>query len=110
MSLPFRREFSHHPKLPFVHGGIIAALVDIAGHAAVAVWQGHPVPTINLQIDYLAPAQGDEVVARGMLRKLGRNISRSDVEVTVGDKLVALGRGTFSCAMPTERTSGKSVS
>jgi uncharacterized protein (TIGR00369 family) len=95
--LPFRPEFSHHPTTHVFHGGIVSALIDIAGHAAVAVWHGAPAPTVSLHIEYLAPAQGPELSARGILRRLGRSLAFSDVEVTASDKKVALGRGIFHC-------------
>ena len=98
IALPYRSEFSHDPDHAVYHGGVLATLVDVAGHAAVAVWHGSPTPTISLQIEYLAPALGGELRARGILRKLGRSISRADVEVSAGGKLVALGRGVFSTA------------
>jgi uncharacterized protein (TIGR00369 family) len=96
LSLPFRAEFSFHPTEPCFHGGVIAALADAAGHAAVAVFHGKPTPTITLQVDFLATAKGDALHARGMLRKLGRSVSRADVELHCAGKLVALARGTFS--------------
>jgi uncharacterized protein (TIGR00369 family) len=94
--LPFRSEFSHHPTQHVFHGGVLSALADVAGHAAVAVFHGSPTPTITLQIDYLAPAVGNVLFAKGILRKLGRSLSRSDVELVCGEKLVAIARGTFS--------------
>lgn len=96
MSLAYRPEFSYHPTEAIFHGGVLAALIDIAGYAAIAVWHGRPTPTIGLQVEYLAPARGGTVEARGMLRRLGRSIGRADIELTCGGKLVALGRGTFS--------------
>jgi uncharacterized protein (TIGR00369 family) len=94
--LPFRPEFSHDPARTCFHGGVLAALADIAGHAVVAVFHGAPTPTISLQLDYLEPATGDGVHARGILRKLGRGISRADVELRCGDRLVAIARGAFN--------------
>src|SRR5262245_14843152 len=72
VSLRYRPEFSYHPTEAIFHGGVLAALIDIAGYAAVAVWHGRPTPTVNLQIEYLAPAKGDVIEARGILRRLGR--------------------------------------
>ena len=78
------------------HGGVIAAMCDIAAHAAVAVRLGDFAPTIDLRIDYLAPARGD-LVATGKLLRLGRSIGRADVEITdPKGKLVAAGRAVFS--------------
>lgn len=88
----FRRAFDSDDW----HGGIIAAMVDIAAHAAVAVRLGGMAPTIDLRVDYLAPAQGD-LVATGKLLRLGRSIGRADVEIADSrGKIVAVGRGVFS--------------
>lgn len=78
------------------HGGVIAAMVDIAAHAAVAVRLRDMAPTIDLRVDYLAPAQGD-LVATGKLLRLGRSIGRADVEIANAQgKIVTVGRGVFS--------------
>jgi uncharacterized protein (TIGR00369 family) len=78
------------------HGGVIAALVDLTAHAAVAVRTGRVAPTIDLRIDFLRAAAGD-LVASGRLLRAGRSIARSDVEVRdAAGRLVAVGRGTFS--------------
>lgn len=96
LSLPFRAELGFHPTEPCFHGGIIAALADAAGHAAVAVFHGRPTPTVTLQVDFLAPAKGEALEARGILRKLGRSVSRADVDLHCAGQLVAIARGTFS--------------
>ncbi len=78
------------------HGGVIAALIDITAHAAVAVVTGDVAPTIDLRIDYVSAASGD-LIATGTMIKAGRSIGRSDVAVRdAKNKIVALGRGTFS--------------
>jgi len=95
--LTFRPEMSGREGEAMFHGGIVASFIDLTGHAAVAVWLGGgTTPTIGLQIDYLAPAIGPRLIARGMLRKAGRAIACADVEVRAADRLVALGRGRFS--------------
>jgi len=98
IAVPYRPELSYDPGRPIFHGGVIATVADIAGYAVVAVWHGGSTPTISLQIDYLAPAEGAELQARAILRKLGRSVSRADIEVMTGNRLVALGRGMFSTA------------
>jgi len=77
------------------HGGVIAALCDIAAHAAVAMRLGDFAPTIDLRIDYLVPARGD-LLAKAKLLRLGRSIGRADVEISdPSRKLVAVGRAVF---------------
>jgi len=95
--LPYRDEFRRAPDEAGYHGGVIAALIDLAGHAAVAVTVGRMVPTIDLRIDYLRAPAGGDLTARGKLLRAGRSIARADVEI-LDDKrnLVAVGRGTYS--------------
>ena len=82
------------------HGGVIATLIDVAGHAAVAVKIGKMAPTIDLRIDYLRPSIGESIVARARLLKVGRLLARVDVDVTDAQgRLIAVGRGSFSTAL-----------
>jgi len=95
--LPYREEFRRAPDAPGYHGGVIAALIDLAGHAAVAVTVGRMVPTIDLRIDYLRAAAGGDLMARGKLLRAGRSIARADVEILDDtNNVVAVGRGTYS--------------
>jgi uncharacterized protein (TIGR00369 family) len=95
--LPYRPEFRRAADAPDYHGGVLAALIDLAAHAAIAVQAGRMVPTIDLRIDYLRPAPGVDLTATAKVLRLGRSIGRADVEV-VGESpsLLAVGRGTFS--------------
>jgi uncharacterized protein (TIGR00369 family) len=97
IALPYRLEFRHAPDADGYHGGVLAALVDIAAHAAIAVQIGRPAPTIDLRIDYLRPAPGVDLTATAKILRLGGSIARADVEITGGDSVpLVVGRGTFS--------------
>ncbi len=79
------------------HGGPVASLIDIAGDMVVAVRAGGGVPTISLRVDYLRPCTGPWLRATGRLRRYGRTISVSDVDVHDDrGRLCAVGRGTYS--------------
>ena len=79
------------------HGGPVAALIDIAGDMVVAVRAGGGVPTISLRVDYLRPCTGPHLLATARLRRCGRTISVSDVDVhDEQGRLCAIGRGTYS--------------
>lgn len=95
--LAYRPEFSFSPSEAFFHGGVLAAFVDITGHAAVALKIGRIAPTIDLRIDYLRPAPGVELTGVARVLRIGKAIGRVDVDVTdpAGTLLVA-GRGAFS--------------
>ncbi|WP_379141178.1 PaaI family thioesterase [Paenibacillus sp. sgz500992] len=81
----------------YIHGGIIATLIDIAGYFAVHRKVNLPTPTIDLRIDYLRPAAPGVLRAKANLVKLGRTVSLADISVTDHTgKEVAVGRGLFS--------------
>lgn len=80
----------------FVHGGAISAIADsAAGYAALSLMPlDRAVLTTELKINFLAPAKGDRVVARGRVVKPGRTLTvvQTDVFAETGGKerLVAL--------------------
>jgi uncharacterized protein (TIGR00369 family) len=95
VSLTVRPEFLRDADS--VHGGIIAALIDIAGHAAIAARLGHGVPTIDMRVDYLRPGIGNALLATADALKIGRSIGFVEIRVTDDQRrLVAAGRCVFS--------------
>ncbi len=97
MRLPLQAHFERRPRggRQF-HGGILAALIDMAGDFAVGMCVGGGVPTMNLRVDYLRPAVGDHMDAIAVVRRLGRSTAVADVDVLDPEgRLVAIGRGTF---------------
>jgi len=99
ISVAYREELERAPDESAFHGGVIATLIDLAGHAAAAVKIGRMTPTIDLRIDYLRPADGGDLTAHATLLKAGRTIARVDVTITdAKGRLVAVGRGSFSTA------------
>lgn len=95
--LPFRDEFLRADGSDWLHGGIIAALIDITGDYAIVSRTGGDVPTIDLRIDWLRPARRGDLTATGRVVKTGRRVSVADVEVhDAGGQLVAVGRGVFA--------------
>ena len=63
--LPFRDEFLREDGSDWLHGGVVSALVDIAGDYAVTTKASGNVPTIDLRVDYLRPARRGDLVAIG---------------------------------------------
>ena len=95
--MEMRPEFERRPGIRQFHGGPIAAFIDVVGDFAIGMLVGGGVPTINFRTDYLRPATGSALVAIARVRRTGKTASVVDVEVVDDqEKLVALGRGTYS--------------
>ena len=94
--LKIRPDLGNSVERTDLHGGVVAALIDIAGHAAVAAKVRHSVPTIDMRVDYLRAASGTEIIAAACIVKLGRTISLVDIRLTDDrNKLVAVGRASY---------------
>jgi len=95
-----RPEFVGDPRRGSIHGGVLSALVDTA--AGAAAWSTlepleDAVSTIDLRIDYLAPATvGHDLRANAEVRRKGNRVCHAGVEITQGQTLVALGTGVYS--------------
>ncbi len=97
MRLPWRDEFRRADDSDWYHGGIIAALVDIAGDYAIASKLGRWVATIDLRVDYLRPALEGELRALAHAVKVGRTVGVADVELRdAKGAVVAIGRCAYS--------------
>lgn len=96
IKLPFKRELCRSATRPEIHGGVTAALIDIAGDYALAAQIGEGIPTIDLRIDFLRMASETDLVATATVVKNGRNLGVVDVEVHDDqNRLIAVGRGTY---------------
>lgn len=96
LRLPIRPDFCRLPERPELHGAVVAAMVDISGHAAIAAKLLHSVATIDMRVDYLRLAAGTELVAAATVIKLGRTIGVVDVRITDDQKrLCAIGRAAY---------------
>lgn len=81
----------------YIHGGIIATVIDIAGYFAVFSLLNQPVPTVDLKIDYLRPGKAGDLLITATVVKLGRTVSIADIVVAdLSGKQIAIGRGLFS--------------
>lgn len=67
----------------FVHGGAVASLADsAAGYAALSLMPpGAGVLTVEFKINFVAPAMGDRLMARGRVVKAGRTITLAQTDV-----------------------------
>ena len=97
----WREEWVVHPERRFTHGGILAAIVDVAADYAIAARLGRPVPTIDLRVDYHKAAMPGDITAKARVVRMGGQFSTAEAYLydTEG-ALVASGRGTYLTAPP----------
>ena len=93
----WRPTFERGPRSLQWHGGVLAAIVDVAGDFALIARLGRGVPTIDLRVDYLRPAIDTDLLARAQALRVGKSVGTVDVElIDKAGALVAAGRGTYS--------------
>jgi uncharacterized protein (TIGR00369 family) len=97
----WREEWVVNPDRRYSHGGILAALVDLAADWAMVAKTGRGVPTIDLRVDFHAAAMPGDLIAKGRIVRFGREVSTSEAQVfDQAGKLLASGRGTYLTAPP----------
>ena len=93
IEMPYRADFTQENG--FVHGGIVTAIVDSAcGYAALSLSVPETaVLTVEYKVNFLAPAKGDRLLARGDVVRPGSTVTvcKGDVVAYDGgdEKLVA---------------------
>lgn len=109
LEVPFRDELVGDSLRPALHGGVLSALADTAGGAAV--WTGIEdelarISTIDLRIDYLRPARLVTVVAEATVVRLGNRVGVADVRMFHADaeaETIATGKGVYNIISKKER-------
>lgn len=103
-------------RLKVLHGGVTASVLDtIAGVAVLCrMAEQDPKPdietqlrefgrlsTIDLRVDYLEPARGDEFVATAVVSRLGQRVANVQMRLEELDgRCVATGAAAFSLRAP----------
>ncbi len=93
----------HINRYGILHGGALAAFMDMALGRAVLV---HPVQvpanvTISLSIDFMAPGRpGEWLEADVSIPKIGQRLAFASCDVRSDSRLIASGRGVFSLLRP----------
>jgi uncharacterized protein (TIGR00369 family) len=97
----WREEWVVNAEKRYSHGGVLAALVDLAADWALVKRTGRGVPTLDLRVDYHAAAMPGDLIAKGRIVKAGGTISCAEAHVyNLEDRLLASGRGTYFTAKP----------
>lgn len=97
----WREEWVVNVERRYTHGGILAAIVDVAADYAIAAQLGRPVPTIDIRVDYHKAAMPGDLTATARVIRMGSQFSTAEALVYDQDgALVASGRGTYFTAPP----------
>jgi uncharacterized protein (TIGR00369 family) len=93
IELPFRNDLTQHHG--FLAAAVLTAIVDVAcGYAAMTLMApGASVLTVEYKVNFLTPAQGERMLARGRVLRPGRTVTVCAGDVVAIDdgkeKLVA---------------------
>ena len=97
----WREEWVVNTERGYVHGGVLAALIDLAADWAMVKQTGRGVPTIDLRIDYHRPTIRSDLAVHGKVIRAGGQFSTAEARIfDVEGKLIASGRGTYFTAPP----------
>ena len=97
----WREEWVVNPERRYTHGGILAAIIDVAADYAIAARLGRPVPTIDIRVDFHKPAMPGDLAARARVVRMGSQHSTAEAFLYDKDgELVASGCGTYFTAPP----------
>ena len=102
---------AHHSSTPatvVAHGGVSYTLADTVGGAAVISLAEKPTPTVDMRIDYLAPATGDRLDASASVVRFGDSVAVVDVSVT-DEQITAAQRALASEGVGVEPASAASI-
>lgn len=106
-SFTFSAELVGNPLTGVLHGGVIAAVLDVIGACAVVSTFEDQSPmagmgTVDLRVDYLRPGAGKRFVATGQVMRPGRILSASRMELhNDQDVLIAIGTAIYRASRKT---------
>jgi uncharacterized protein (TIGR00369 family) len=97
--LPFRPELIGDAARPAIHGGVLSSMADALG--GFAVWSDltteDRVSTIDLRVDYLAPAGGETIYGEAEVVRSGNRVAVADIRLWQGARrMVATGKGVYN--------------
>lgn len=91
-------EGKHLQPFGMVHGGVFSSIIDAAAFWSVygEVAEGAGMTSVDLKLNYLAPAKNGKLIARGRKIKLGRTLALGEAEVTDAEgRVLAHGTSTL---------------
>ncbi len=101
ITCPWREDLVSNPALGSVHGGVLAALIDLGGLYSILTQSSRVRSTIDLRVDYHAPAtpDGGVMTSTSTILTIGGKISTAETRITdENGTLIASGRGVYMMA------------
>jgi uncharacterized protein (TIGR00369 family) len=109
LEVPFRAELIGDPLRPALHGGVMSAVADAAGGAAVwvSIDDDHArISTIDLRVDYLRPGRLSTLVAEATVVRIGNRVGVADVRLFHPEhetETVATGKAVYNVTKRKEK-------
>jgi uncharacterized protein (TIGR00369 family) len=78
LEVPFREEYIGDPFRPALHGGVISALLDTCGGAAVFTTLNDVrdrTSTVDLRVDFLRPGRRETLIAEARIVRAGNRVA-----------------------------------
>ena len=102
--LSFSNLLIGNPLLPALHGGAVAAFMEMTAIAALAAQAGRDRPPrpVDVTIAYLRSARPQDVLARADVRKVGRRIAYVHVLAWQDDEAAAVAEMSAHFLIPRE--------
>ena len=97
LTMKYRAELRN--SMGLLQGGILGVLADVAGGVSLYSVLTDPlqvvIPTVEFKLNFLRPAKGGDLIARGRVVHSGRQIAVCQVEISAEDG-VLLATGIFT--------------
>lgn len=99
IEIPWREEFVGSPDLRTMHGGVLAAAVDVAAGLSLFAILGRAGPTIDMRVDFHRAVKAGALRGVGKVLRAGSTITSVEAMIHDADgKLAASGRCVFFTA------------
>ncbi|MGB0921616.1 MAG: PaaI family thioesterase [Alphaproteobacteria bacterium] len=101
ITCPWREDLVSNPNLGSVHGGVLAALIDLGGLYSILTQSTRVRSTVDLRVDYHAPAtpDGGTMTSTSTVLTIGGKISTAETRISdANGTLIASGRGVYMMA------------
>ncbi len=108
LAVDYRPDLVGDPLRPALHGGVISALLDTCGGAAVwtTIGENDRISTIDLRVDYLRPAPLERILAVAEVIRVGNRVGVASIKAfpaSKPDEVCAEGKGVYSVRRADDR-------